>query len=116
IRVAVERTASRDAEARMEAQTNARLADQLSKLGGTLATATTIVPVKGLPKGSARVFVDDQGHGVIAISNAAKGTYELRTDAGQMIVSIDVPKSGQRTMLLEYLPAGTIPSFTLTAR
>ena len=114
IRVAVERTATKDAEARLEQQSSARLADQLTKIGTELASTTAVMPVTGLTTGSARVFVDDHGRGVVSISNASKGNYELQAD-GQKVATIEVPHSGLKTMTLDHLPAG-VKAFTLTAR
>ena len=114
IRVAVERTASREAETRLEQQSNARLADQLTKVGNALASVTTVAPVSGLTKGTARVFADDQGRAVVAISGASKGSYDFQAD-GQKVTSLDVPRSGQKTVIVDHLPAGA-KAFTLTAR
>ena len=114
IRVALERTATKDAEARLEQQSSERLADQLTKMGSELATVTTVIPVSGLTKGSARVFVGDRNRGVVAISGASKGTYVLSAD-GQKMISIDVPRSGEKTAILENVPAAA-KAFTLTAR
>jgi hypothetical protein len=90
------------------------LADQITRTGNALAGATAMLPVGGLTKGSARVFVDDHGRGVIAITGAAKGTYDLQAD-GQKVGSIDVPRSGEKTAILDHLPAA-VKAFTLTAR
>ena len=114
LRLALERTATRDAEARLEHQSGELLADQLNKIGSELSTVSTVIPVSGLTKGSARVFVDDKGRGVLAISGVSKGTYDLQAD-GQKVTSVDVPRSGQRTVTLDHLPAGA-KSFGLTAR
>ena len=114
IRVALERTATRDAEARLEQESSERLADQLTKIGTALSNASAVTPVGGLSKGSARVFVDDSGRGVVAISGASKGTYDFQAD-GQKISSIDVPRSGQKTAIVDHLPAGA-KAFTLIAR
>jgi hypothetical protein len=114
IRVAVERNASGEAEIRLASHVIGNLTNQLTKIDNELANVTAVYPVGGLPKGSARVFVDAQSKGLIVVSNAPKGSYDLQADA-QTIATIDVPASGQRSVMLGHLPAQT-NAFTLTAR
>ena len=117
IRVAIERVASREAEARLAGESSAVLADRLTKLLNELANVTNVYTIDGLDKGSARIFVDARSRGVLVISNAKKGNYELRTGAGQTLAAVEVPKSGQKTMLLDHLPpAETIKFFALAPR
>ena len=116
IRVAVERNASGEAEVRLATHVIGNLTNQLAKIDNELANVTNVYPVTGLPKGSARVFADPQGRGLVVISNAPKGTYDLKADA-QTIATIEVPKSGQKTVILDHLPpAGTIKLFALFSR
>jgi hypothetical protein len=114
IRVAVERNASGEAEVRLASHVIGNLTNQLTKIDNELANVTNVYPVAGLQKGSARVFTDPQGRGLVVISNAAKGTYDLKADA-QTIATIDVPKSGQKTAMLDHLPAQP-KAFALAAR
>lgn len=114
IRVAVERNASGEAEVRLASHVISRLTSQLSKIDGELANVTTVYTVTGLPKGSARVFTDAQGRGLVVVANATKGAYELRDDT-QTILVVDIPASGQKTVLLDHLPAQP-KGFTLTAK
>ena len=102
--MAVERNASGEAEVRFATHVIGNLTNQLAKIDNQLANATSIVPVSGLQKGSARVFTDTQGRGLIVISGAANGKYDLKAD-GATIVTIDVPKSGQKTTMLDHFPA-----------
>jgi hypothetical protein len=114
IRVAVERNASGEAEVRFATHVINRLTTQLGKIDSELANVTSVYPVGGLEKGSARVFVDAQGHGLVVVSGAARGTYDLR-DSAQMIGTVDVPASGQKTVLLDKLPPPPA-GFTLSRR
>jgi hypothetical protein len=114
IRVAVERNASGEAEVRLASHVIGNLTNQLTKIDNELANVTNVYTVAGLQKGSARVFADPQGRGLVVISNAAKGTYDLKAD-GQAIATVDVPKSGQKTVMLDHLPPQP-KALTLTAR
>ena len=114
--MAVERNASGEAEVRLASHVIGNLTNQLTKIDNELANVTNVYTVAGLQKGSARVFTDPQGRGLVVISNAPKGIYELRADA-TTIAKIDVPKSGQKTVMLDHLPpADTLKSLSLAAR
>jgi len=114
IRVAVERNASGEAEVRLASHVIGNLTNQLAKIDYRLANATSVFTVTGLQKGSARVFTDAQGRGLIVISGAEKATYDLQAD-GAKIATIDVPKSGQKTTMLDHLPASP-KAFVLVGR
>ena len=118
IRVAKEHVASRDAEIRHLNEENARL----SRLNRELASATSIFLVPGPQNVSARVFVDSKDRGVLIVSNAAKGAYELSVALSNKpnpvsIATFEIPASGQKAMTLDQLPPrATIKSFALTAQ
>ena len=114
IRVAVERNASGEAEVRLASHVIGNLTNQLTKIDSELANVTSVFPVSGLQKGSARVFIDAQSHGLVVVSGAAKGSYNLQAD-GVTLAAVDVPPSGQKTVILDHLPA-TTKEFALTAR
>lgn len=114
IRVAIERNASGEAEVRLASHVIGNLTNQLAKIDNQLANTTSVFPVGGLQKGSARVFTDAQGRGLIVISGAARARYDLQAD-GATIATIDVPASGQKTTMLDHLPAQT-NAFTLKVR
>jgi hypothetical protein len=112
--VAVERNASGEAEVRLASHVIGNLTNQLTKIDNQLANTTSVFPVSGLQKGSARVFTDAQGRGLIVISGAARTRYDLRAD-GATIATIDVPASGQKTTMLDHLPA-SVKEFVLLTR
>ena len=112
--MAVERNASGEAEVRLATHVIGNLTSQIAKIDNELANVTSVFPVSGLQKGSARVFTDAQGRGLIVVSGAAKGAYDLKAD-GATIAKVDVPTSGQKTTMLDHLPA-SVKVFTITAR
>jgi hypothetical protein len=106
-----ERIASRDAEVRQLQQENDALRAQLARVTRELTTGN-IFSVTAPPNTSARVLLDPQQRAFVVVL-APRGTYELDLN-GQRIASIDVPKSGQKTMMLDHLPAlSQIKSFEL---
>ena len=117
IRVAKEHTASREAEIRQLTEENARLA----RLNRELASSTSIFTVAGPQNVSARVFVDRRDHGVLIVSNATKGAYEISVTLSDQpnpvsIAKFDIPASGQKAMTLDQLPPrASIKSFALIA-
>ena len=114
--MAVERNASGEAEIRLASHVIGNLTNQLAKIENELANVTAVYAVTGLTKGSARVFVDPQNRGLIVLSNAQKGSYDLHAGT-QTIGTIDVPASGQKTMMLDHLPAPElIKSLSLVRR
>ena len=118
IRVAKEHTASREAEIRQLNEENARLA----RLNRELATATSIFTVAAPQNVSARVFVEAQDRGVLIVTNAARGSYELSVTLAnqpnpETIAKFDIAATGEKAMTLDHLPPlQTIKSFTLAAR
>ena len=115
IRVAVERNASGEAEVRFARHVIGNLTNQLAKIDNQLANTTSVFTVSGLQKGSARVFTDAQGRGLIVISGAAKSRYDLQAD-GATIATIDVPASGQKTTMVDHLPASPKAFALVTGR
>jgi len=112
--VAVERNASGEAEVRLATHVIGNLTSQIAKTDNELANVTSVFPVSGLQKGSARVFTDAQGRGLVVVSGAATAKYDLKAD-GTTILTIDVPKSGQKTTMLDRLPA-SVKDFALVPR
>ena len=114
MRASGERVASRDAEIRQLRQENEMLRGQLARLNHELTTGSFFA-VSTPPNVAARVLVDPQQRAFIVVL-APQGSYDLALN-GQKIAAIDVPRSGQRTMLLEHLPPqADIEEFSLQAR
>jgi len=114
MRASGERVASRDAEIRQLRQENEMLRGQLARLNRGLTTGSFFA-VSAPQNVAARVLVDAQQRAFIVVL-APRGSYDLALN-GQKIATIDVPRSGQRTMLLDHLPPlDATKSLTLTAR
>jgi len=106
-----ERIASRDAEVRQLQQENDALRAQLARVTREVTTGNMFA-VSAPPNVSARVLLDPQQRAFVVVL-APRGSYELDLNGGK-IASIDVPKSGQKTMMLDHLPPpGEIKSFEL---
>ena len=127
IRVTKEHLASRDAEIRQFKEENTRLTEQAARLIRQMtlvvsAGARTFA-VAAPPNVSARIATDAQGNGVLIVDKAApNGVYLLWVNPvdkskAKKVAEVDVPASGQKTMLINRLPAQkSIKSFSLTPR
>jgi len=109
-----ERIASRDAEVRQLQQENEVLRAQLARVNREV-TIGNIFSVTAPPNASARVLLDPQQRAFVVVL-APRGSYELDLN-GQKIAAIDVPRSGQKTMMLDHVPAPSeIKSFELKSK
>jgi hypothetical protein len=127
IRVAKEHLATREAEIRQLSEENARLEEQLARanheMSLVVAPGTKIFAATAPQNTSASVFVDAKGSGMLVIGSARpNAAYELlltRADQPkpQSIATVEIPSSGQRTLMLDHLPQQKlIKSFALTSR
>jgi len=113
-RALVERIASRDAEIRQMQLENDSLRAQLARVNREVSTGNMFA-VTAQPNVSARVLLDPQQRAFVVVL-APRGSYELDLN-GQKIAIVVVPKSGQKTMMLDHLPApGEIKTFELKAK
>jgi len=113
-RALVERIASRDAEIRQMQLENDSLRAQLARVNREVSTGNMFA-VTAPPNVSARVLLDPQQRAFVVVL-APRGSYELDLN-GQKIAIVVVPKSGQKTMMLDHLPApGEIKTFELKAK
>ncbi|HJT18613.1 MAG TPA: hypothetical protein VJ853_14555 [Thermoanaerobaculia bacterium] len=102
MRAVNERIASRDAEIGRLQLENDSLRAQIARMNREVTTGN-IFSVTAPPNVSARVLLDPQQRAFVVVL-APRGSYELDLN-GQKIATIDVPKSAQKTMMLDHLPA-----------
>jgi hypothetical protein len=114
LRAMRERMASRDAEVRQLQQENDSLRAQLARTNREVTIGNAFA-VTAPPNIAARVLLDPQQRAFVVVL-APRGRYELDLN-GTKLASIDVPKSGQKTMMLDHLPPlSEIKTFELKAK
>ena len=114
MRASRERLVSRDAEVQQLQQENEQLRVQLARVTREL-TIGNMYNVAAPPNVSARVLLDPQQRAFVVVL-APRGSYDFAVN-GQKVARIDVPKAGQKTVMLDHLPPQSeIKSFTLTSR
>jgi len=101
VRAQSERLASRDAEVRQLQQENDALRAQLARTNREVTLGNAFA-VTAPPNVAARVLLDPQQRAFVVVL-APRGSYELDLN-GQKLAAIVVPKSGQKTMMLDHLP------------